>query len=163
VSATSFELGPPAPSPASVCVPPFGTTGGGGNTRLQVRGRGSQIGRLGRKPGTLYILSCKSTVAVGDCQNKNTTLIDIGVVHLSPSYRQPLLTWPRPINDFHVLFHFLTAYHFILSFLILIHFILSYHIRGWLPSSVMGHLIMWHIIRGEGKTVHVVFLYLNRQ
>jgi hypothetical protein len=44
VSVPSSELAPPAPSPP---LEP------GRNTRLRVRGRGSQFGRLERKPGTL--------------------------------------------------------------------------------------------------------------
>ena len=47
-----------SPTPLSlqlVCPPLFGTKGGGGNTRLRLKG-GSQFGRLERKPGTLFTL-----------------------------------------------------------------------------------------------------------
>ncbi len=50
----SSELALP-PSPARACVPPLEPKGGG-NFRLSVRGRGSQIGRLERKLGTLSTL-----------------------------------------------------------------------------------------------------------
>ncbi len=48
VSVPSSELGPPPPD---LSPPPRNQ--GGGNTRLRVRGRGSQFWRLERKPGTL--------------------------------------------------------------------------------------------------------------
>ncbi len=57
MSVSSSELAPSASSPASECAPPWNqTTGGGGNTRLRVRVRGSQFGRLERKPVTLSTL-----------------------------------------------------------------------------------------------------------
>jgi hypothetical protein len=50
----SSELASPAISPGRGGVPPLESKGGGGNnTRLWVRGGGSQFGRLERKPGTL--------------------------------------------------------------------------------------------------------------
>ncbi len=57
VSVPSSELGPPNPSPASECVSPLGTKGGG-HTRLRVRGWGAQIGRLEKRPSTLSTLWC---------------------------------------------------------------------------------------------------------
>jgi hypothetical protein len=47
-----------SPNPLSlqlVCPPLLGTKGGGGNTRMRVKG-GSQFGQLERKPGTLFTL-----------------------------------------------------------------------------------------------------------
>jgi hypothetical protein len=44
---------PPPPLPQASVSPPGAK---GGHTRLRVRGRGSQFGRLERKPGTLSIL-----------------------------------------------------------------------------------------------------------
>jgi hypothetical protein len=40
VTVTASELAPPAPSPASECVPPPGTKGGGGQHSLAVEGAG---------------------------------------------------------------------------------------------------------------------------
>ena len=56
MSAPSSELGHPTPSPASECVSPFGPKERRNSTALRVRGRGTQFGRLERKPGTLYTL-----------------------------------------------------------------------------------------------------------
>jgi hypothetical protein len=46
---------PPTRSSESECVSPLGSKGGS-NTLLQVRGWGTQFGRLDRRPGTLYTL-----------------------------------------------------------------------------------------------------------
>jgi hypothetical protein len=51
------ELGPPTPSPASECVSLIGSKGGEQHSLAGERGDGgSQLGRLDRKPGTLYTL-----------------------------------------------------------------------------------------------------------
>ncbi len=51
----SSELGPPPLPRMRVCLPPETQTGGD-NTRLGMRGWGTQFRRLDRKPGTLYTL-----------------------------------------------------------------------------------------------------------
>jgi hypothetical protein len=51
-------IGSPQPPPLKMSVfPPWLQRGGGSNNLLQVRGWGSQFGRLDRRPVTLYILS----------------------------------------------------------------------------------------------------------
>ncbi len=68
MSVPSSKLAPPAPSPASECVPPLEPKGG--QHLLRVRGWGSQFGRLDRKSGTLstlwisIILKCNLLILV---------------------------------------------------------------------------------------------------
>ncbi len=50
MSVPSSELGPTTPSPASKCVPLEPNGGGGGHSRLRVKGmEGSEFGRQARK------------------------------------------------------------------------------------------------------------------
>jgi hypothetical protein len=63
---TVFQNGSPTPSPASEFVSLLGPKGGGGsNTLLRVRGRGTQFGRLDRRPGTLWSSGKKKALHAG--------------------------------------------------------------------------------------------------
>jgi hypothetical protein len=69
MSATSSELAPPAPSPASECVPPLEPTGGRTTLAWGWGDGGSQFGLLERKPGTLstYSMQCMHVLYLWAC------------------------------------------------------------------------------------------------